>query len=997
MSAGKVQSIAKLVDREKIILDHYQWLLDWAYQLTRGSKEEAEDLVQDVYVRFVQSSAQIDLTDPERIKGYLYTTIRNLATSKALRQGRDVLSNLQVIDFDSVEFALTSVDRSRLLLVRSDLAGICEYACQRRRTSHAASVLILRFFCGYYPSEIVRLLQSTPAAVNKLIENARLEAKAYLTRPGSLTFIEQPIRASRASRSLPDDPTELFAELARRIFAEPEGDCFERGSLRARYSARSGRFSKREFAHLVSCRDCLDEANAILGIDPLSKRFPPDNPNPSGHNRPSGPPAAGGEKTLGLRRKFKQTFEHRPTKLEVAVNGEVRGAQLITSAHSKFQIKLRPLSEPQFVELLSEQGVRLLYLALDTRDVSVASPQHAETVLSDHRELSIDVDVRAGARVIEVSYYDPTLNESPENWSSEVVEPPAIHAGMPAPEIALSGPFCAWIRSRVSRRLSLETWQWPIALVIASGAMLFILAFGIVRSRKLAPRSSLNGPAIIADAVKASNAAMPLHGAIRRTFMLDVRSDNGNLLSSTKVESLRSQTPRRSALRLSTPDGKLLAGQWIDASRKVTTYSIEKGIKRLAQVARPKGPTFDDAWQDIPEAVDFSAVIGDTQKLDVQRNQNAYEVSYAEPKSSSAPTLVSAELTLATDSMRPVAETLRVRDHQQVRQYQFRELTYEVLQANQFSESDFEPDAQLVSLRSGITEGAPLHLRNAHLALDALQLLNNLGTDVEQLVELNRQSDGSVQINGVLPTQQQKASIEHVFASLRGEGDLTLALHSNDETPEQATVHRAAKVEELSPITVENERVPFDPQIRAALAAKGVPDGEVNGRIGQMASETLSHSARMHREAWIICQISTKDFSPADLQSMPPPDRILWLTLLDKHIRALDEELTAVTGDLKPLFLQEANGPSPPTVTPTPNAVPNNLSELGKVADLLNADGERLDRQLTAGLTLSPLSLPYNNNVASIAELLTDLRIKESMLHETVEHLQAYGQAELTK
>ena len=129
---------------------------------------------------------------------------------------------------------------------------------------------------------------------------------------------------------------------------------------------------------------------------------------------------------------------------------------------------------------------------------------------------------------------------------------------------------------------------------------------------------------------------------------------------------------------------------------------------------------------------------------------------------------------------------------------------------------------------------------------------------------------------------------------------------------------------------------------------------------------------------------------------MPAPDRILWLTLLDKHIRTLDEELTVVTGDLKPL-LQDENVHSPPTPTSNPNSIPNNLSELGNVAELLNADGERLDRLLTAGLTLSPLSLPQNHNVADIAELLTDLRIKESMLHGTVERLQAFGQAELTK
>jgi RNA polymerase sigma factor (sigma-70 family) len=993
LGAEKLQSIAKPADREKIILDHYKWLLDWACQLIRGSKEEAEDLVQDVYVRFIQSTGELDLADPDKIKGYLYTTIRNLATSKALRQGRDVLSNLQVIDFDSVEFALTAVDRSKLLLVRSDLASICEYACLRRKTSHAAGVLILRFFCGYYPSEIVKLLLCTPASVNKLIENARLEAKAYLTRPGSLTFIEQPIRTTTASRSLPDDPSSLFLELRRRIFSNPEGECFAPGVLSVRYGAKTGRFSKREFAHLVSCRRCLDDANEILGLEPLSMRFPPDGSGSNGGNNPSGP---NNEKSLGLRRKLQQTYEHRPSKLEVAVNGEVRGAQVITSSHSKFQIKLRPLSQPQFVELLSEQGVRLLYLNLDTQDVSIASPQHAETELSDNRQLSVDVAIRAGARVIEVSYYDPTLDEGFDGYSAEIVEPPAISREAETMALEQPEPLRTRIRTGLSRWFSGHRWQWPISLVVASGVILFLIAFGIERLRKPVIESSLNGPALIAKSIEASRAAVPLHGAIRRTFTLNVRSDKGDLLSSTKVETLRSQVPRRSALRLTTPDGKILAGQWIDEAGKVATYSAERGLKRPSKATVSETPTFDDAWQHTPEAADFTAVSSGTQNLVAHRIKNVYEIGFDRAQSTNAPQVISADLTIAADSMRPVAETLRVRDHQQVRQYQFKELTYEVLQPNQLRDSDFEPDTQLVSLRSGLTEGLGLGVRHAHLALDALQLLNNLGSDVEQLVELDRLPDGSVQINGVLPTSEQRASIEHVFESLSEEGQLKLALHSNDEAPDRAVVHRAARVEELAPVAVDDERVPFDAEIRASLAAKGVPDSEMNSRIDQMASSTLSHAARMHREAWIICQISTKNFSHADLQSMPPPDRILWLTLLDKHIRTLDEELTVVTGDLKPL-LQDENVHSPPPPTFNPNSIPNNLSELGNVAELLNTDGERLDRLLTAGLTLSSLSLPPNHNVADIAELLTDLRIKESMLHGTVERLQAFGQAELTK
>ena len=114
-------------DRETIFLNHYDWLLDWARQHTQGASEEAEDLVQDLYVRFVQMKSGPTFTDDDQVRAYLYTSLKNLFISKKLRSGRDAVSGLLAVDFDSVEFAMSAVDRSQLLNVRSDLAAICEY------------------------------------------------------------------------------------------------------------------------------------------------------------------------------------------------------------------------------------------------------------------------------------------------------------------------------------------------------------------------------------------------------------------------------------------------------------------------------------------------------------------------------------------------------------------------------------------------------------------------------------------------------------------------------------------------------------------------------------------------------------------------------------------------------------------------------------------------------------------------------------------------------
>jgi hypothetical protein len=85
LTANNVENIAQPREREKVFLQLYDWLLKSAYGSTRGSKEEAEDLVQDLYVRFVQSNAHLDLSDPKELRGYLFKALRN--TSSTLSDG----------------------------------------------------------------------------------------------------------------------------------------------------------------------------------------------------------------------------------------------------------------------------------------------------------------------------------------------------------------------------------------------------------------------------------------------------------------------------------------------------------------------------------------------------------------------------------------------------------------------------------------------------------------------------------------------------------------------------------------------------------------------------------------------------------------------------------------------------------------------------------------------------------------------------------------------
>ncbi len=68
---------------EKMFFEHYSRLLEWALQFTRGDRSEAEDLVQELYVRFAKLSTTSEHI--ENSENYLFSVLRNLHYARVRR------------------------------------------------------------------------------------------------------------------------------------------------------------------------------------------------------------------------------------------------------------------------------------------------------------------------------------------------------------------------------------------------------------------------------------------------------------------------------------------------------------------------------------------------------------------------------------------------------------------------------------------------------------------------------------------------------------------------------------------------------------------------------------------------------------------------------------------------------------------------------------------------------------------------------------------------
>jgi DNA-directed RNA polymerase specialized sigma24 family protein len=962
----------KSSDHEAIFLNYYDWLLSWARQHTQGASEESEDLVQDLYVRFVQMKSGPVFTDDDQVRAYLYTSLKNLFISRKLRSGRDAVSGLLAVDFDSVEFAVSSVDRSQLLHVRSDLAGICEYACIRRRTNRAASALILRFFLSYLASEVMALLKAKRSNIDTLIETARLEAKAYLSRPGVLRFLGRNERkAVSFPRYLPEQPDALFAELQRRIFSETEGTCLPPEELGNRYlQPNTPSFSTQEIAHLTSCRICLNRASRLLGLPDLTLRFFTEGDPPEGANPASRKP--GDEGLKKLRRRLRETYEHRPKKLQIAVDGEVRGVQTITAPSSNFQISLAPLSQRGFVEVLSEQGIGLLYFDSHQEEVDVPGPRVAAVDLSDGRQLSVTLTMVGGAPVLDVSYYDPLLEVDLEGWPSATAPLSDPLATGPYP-VRQSEPEPTRKDDRwLSRLFSYLRARPPLLLAIVIG-LCVVMTLGIVYIRtkgEIIPRKT--AATILAQSEGRTASGIPPHGAVRKTFSLEVRSGPGTMSGIGEVVLLRSSERPIQALCLRAAGGDLIAGHWTDAggtgrdrSRKEKSTPGDEARAITMQ---------DGIWKHPPDAADFERLAGDNQALELRELSDSYEVSFRRPATSNEASIIEGHLIVATATMHPIAETLFVRSDNATREYRFKQVGYDLLRPDQVRPSDFVPDFSVHSLHRNVISNG-----EAHLTLEALRILSDQPQEIQAAVDLERLQDGGVAVKGVLSSEREAKSLTQSLRALHGGASLSIDLHSTDEP---RPPHRLSRVELIPPVSIATDRVPFDGMLRAALDANSDLTGaEREEMVKQAAREILVRGARIDRSAWIVSQIGARDFRSNELSAMSPQDRQLWLALLERPLTICETELNAIEAALSP-----ASVPIPHTEHPLEPA--GTVHELAVTSNSFRQNADRLDQFLMAGFALTPEVSSSPASPVELLDRLAQVQREESKLELTVRRLQ---------
>ena len=261
---------------DRFFRDNYETLQRWALQITRYDRELAEDLVHDVYIRFNQRDEMPG--DVESVHGYLYVALRNAYVSYLRLKTRSGSRQLSLLDHEFADNAWLITDPRSTIKVHDDLHAICEFACARKASSISASILILRFFHGYFSAEVAKVVKRSRNAVDARLLKARREVTIHLSEPSKM-------ESAKNTRAIPPEQlvksrNDLLGELRRRVFSAVDGRCLSREMMYVFYKKANSGLPRTELSHLVSCEKCLDMVNALLLMPGLSDRHPLDTLGP---------------------------------------------------------------------------------------------------------------------------------------------------------------------------------------------------------------------------------------------------------------------------------------------------------------------------------------------------------------------------------------------------------------------------------------------------------------------------------------------------------------------------------------------------------------------------------------------------------------------------------------------------------------------------------------------------------------------------------------------
>ncbi|HEU4432211.1 MAG TPA: RNA polymerase sigma factor [Pyrinomonadaceae bacterium] len=947
--------------REQLFTERYESLLAWALRLTNQNHEAAEDLVQDAFVQFMLG--RTGLEQIENIDGYLRRMLRYMQASRMSRQAQRLHDTaLSVADYDSLTLGWTAIEPPRRMQAFEELQQICSYACARKESSRAGSVLILRYFHDYFPTEIASVLGTSRHCVDQWQRLARREVKLFMNEPGRLRFVNAKCAAERAASRSFASTGDPMTELRQMIFLSCQRPCLPANELREIYAAgNTDALTTTKLGHIVSCGSCLDAVNSLLGLPLLAQRGQPAaSVDPTDHpSDKDGPPSEGsGGGTSGggpndvrgrLGRHLRAISEHKPQELRVAVNGAPVSSLKISSDLTQVDLNLNADEAVEFVEITSEQGVLLLFFSSGKGS---ESEQWAWIELSEGRTLAAFLRLQDGPS-LRVIYKDPLpveLSATPEilqatSLSSPLALVQTVDETMKSRVVTHRAVdlLRSWTKKLVGvlkrgeagvvdggngdaddARITLfspqldrpSLWARPgfIAVLIAA----LLVAAGLVWLNRPAPVLTA---AVLLDRAGVAEAAveqLPDRVSHRVINLEERRSPEGAVVSRRRIEIWQNHATGDRAQRLYDESNELVAATWQKADGARVVYQHGSRVRSQTAPAAPADLllSLENVWQLDPSARIFSNLVAEPSAVRVDRRSTTYVLTYEKERAIGASRLLKASLTLNQSDLRPIEQTLLVQRGGDLREYRSAETSFELVPSKAVDKAVFEVEPELIG--GARPTGRTGDWAHRDLTSSRVPPLTSALTPAVASAEL--EVDVAYLLNQAKADRNEQVALtRNAGGSLRVEGiveteqrksELMRALAPVSQNPAvtieirtvEESLQRVSKPSALSIYQAEASAssVAVDRELREYFS-RSTTNGDLDEAVRSFSSHTVKRAYDALFHAIALKQLINR-FANVDMRTVAPDARAKWLAMVREQAAAFERESALLRRELQPIF-----------------------------------------------------------------------------------------------
>jgi hypothetical protein len=695
----------------------------------------------------------------------------------------------------------------------------------------------------------------------------------------------------------------LFGEFRETILRADDSECLSEEALLLHYrSANPKPISCSLLSHIVSCERCLSLIDRHFQRPTLEDREPPDDFEVSMDRKSDDASAATGRNFKALMRKVRRqrdrVYEHRPRTLSIAVNGKITAFHDVQSERSTLSSRIEHLVGPSFVEVFTEQQVRLALLPIDERPPEGPNIHAQRVVLSDDRWLELILSFDGLGLHSEVTYFDPALAVAMVEEQAEEDQPGAAHQLRREPQPILSVParpesiFTEALHF-LRMRMQIPALAWAVVLAcILCGSGYFAYRHA---------RAPLDANELLNQSIRMETAE--LHGQTEHQLLsIEETAADGHTLVQGNIDMWKDEDNGRYIRRLYDASHRLIAAEWRQRDGESGYYTASNNgdapedDRELAANA---------LWKQDVSVRGFRNLAGG--QVRVRALGDKYELTSAATTDGQLH-LVSAVLVL-DHHLRLASELLRLHGGAAIQEARY------LLANDERRPNSTVPDSTFhlteTEMRSAGTQAngsaanqyqgaAGVDVRLIQTQIAVLHKLNELSADTGEPIEVTRTPGGRILVSGSVAENTRKQEISSALQAMPDHELIDIRVASQHDLRISLPAFRKLRSPAASVYNIGQAEAPADTILRAYFGAKGWPNDRVNSSVAQFSQAALEHARQALQHAYALDRLG-RAFSAEELRAISPASRRQWAEMLARHAAALESELHQLHDQLVPI------------------------------------------------------------------------------------------------